>query len=106
MSRNPTLLISRLGACSTVPSGLCQFGATHVCRTGADDQQVEVEVKLDAVTHVGKRAMQDVALVTQVEQQLSHWCHWRIPELQAIGDVTAMASAEIVMTTARKLGRL
>src|SRR2546430_1791201 len=55
--------------------------------------------RADAVTHVGKRAMRDVALLTQLEQQLALMVPLAASRLQAIGDITALSLAEVVNDT-------
>lgn len=61
--------------------------------------------KVDGVGHVGKRAMWIVADVSQAEQQLGQLVPIAVSRLQAIGDVTAMAAAEIVADLSTKLRR-
>lgn len=60
-------------------------------------------VRADAVTFIGKRAMRDVALLTQLEQQLALMVPLASPRLQAIGDITALALAEVVSDTLRQV---
>jgi len=59
--------------------------------------------RADAVTHVGKRAMRDVALLTQLEQQLALMVPLAASRLQAIGDITALSLAEVVNDTLRQV---
>jgi hypothetical protein len=58
-----------------------------------------------AVGYVGKKAMQEVALISQLEQQLSTLVPLATSRLQAIGDITALSAAEIVSDTVRKVNR-
>lgn len=60
-------------------------------------------VRADAVTYVGKRAMQDLTMLTQLEQQLAGLVPLAASRLQAIGDMTALAVTEIVSDTARRI---
>lgn len=60
-------------------------------------------VRVAAVVGVGKRALQEVALLTQVEQQLATLVPLATTRLQAIGDVTALAVAEVVSDTQRQV---
>ncbi len=60
-------------------------------------------VRADAVTYVGKRALQDIALMTQLEQQLATLVPLAAGRLQAIGDLTALAVAEVVSDTQHQL---
>ncbi len=60
-------------------------------------------IRVDAVTYVGKRAAQNLAMLTQVEQQLAGLVPLAASRLQAIGDMTALAATEIVSDTARRI---
>lgn len=60
---------------------------------------------IDGIAFVGQRAMQDVALLTQLEQQLATAVPLAASRLQAIGDMTALGMADVVAGTARRLGR-
>lgn len=59
---------------------------------------------LDAIQQVAGRAMQGVALVSQLEQHLSTVVPEAEGRLRAIGDIHALASAEVVSRTPRRLG--
>lgn len=64
----------------------------------------EIEAaKLDALQLITGRAMQGVALVSQLEQQLSTAVPIAHSRLQAIGDMHALASADVVATAPRRL---
>lgn len=60
---------------------------------------------VDAVSYVGRRALQDVALLSQVEQQLAITVPLASGRLAAIADLTAIALSEVVAETASKLRR-
>jgi hypothetical protein len=62
-------------------------------------------VKVDAVAHVGRRAMQDVALLSQVEMQLATATPHASGRLATIADLTAVAMSDVVLETARRIGR-
>ena len=62
-------------------------------------------VKVDAVAHVGRRAMQDVALLSQVETQLATAVPHASGRLATIADLTAVAMSDVVLETARRIGR-
>jgi hypothetical protein len=66
----------------------------------AADLQAE---RVGGVAYVGKRAMHDIAMLSQLEVQLSALVPSAIPRLQAIGDLTALAVAEVVSETVRKV---
>ncbi len=68
------------------------------------ESRAEIEAtRASAVAYVGKRAMQEVTMVSQLEQQLGTLCPMAVSRLQAIGDLTAMAMAEVVVDAARRL---
>lgn len=65
---------------------------------------VQVEsAKLDALTALAGQAMQGVALVSQLEQSLVTAVPHASGRLQAIGDVHALSSAEVVAGVPRRL---
>lgn len=59
--------------------------------------------KLDGLQFVASRAMQGVTMVTQLEQLQSTAVPLAHSRLQAIGDVHALASAEVVASAPRNL---
>lgn len=61
--------------------------------------------RVDAVAFVGRRAMQDVALLSQVESQLAQAVPHASGRLASIADLTAIAMTEVVVDTARRVGR-
>lgn len=68
------------------------------------EQAAELQaVRADAVAYVGKRALHDVALVSQLEQQLASLVPVAAGRLQAIGDMTSLAVAEVVSDTLRQV---
>lgn len=60
--------------------------------------------KVHAVGFVGQQAMQAVAMVSQLEQQLGQACPLAVTRLQGIADMTALSMAQVVADTARKFG--
>jgi len=52
-----------------------------------------------------KKAMQEVALVSQLEAQLSALVPMATGRLQAIGDMVALEAADVVSQTVRKVSR-
>lgn len=60
-------------------------------------------VRAEAVNYVGKRAMQQVAMMSQLEQQLALMAPMASGRLQAIGDMTALSVAEVVSDTLRRM---
>jgi hypothetical protein len=68
------------------------------------EAKAEVEAaKVDAITYVAKVAMQDVTILSQLEAQLADVVPLAVSRLQAIGDIAALAMAEVVTNTARRL---
>ncbi len=59
--------------------------------------------RLDAIDTVTSRALQGVALVSQMEQQLAQSVPIAASRLQAIGDMHALATASQVASFARRL---
>jgi hypothetical protein len=66
----------------------------------AADLQAE---RVAAVGYVGKRAMHEVAMLSQLEQQLSALVPMATARLQGMGDMSALAMAEVVGETVRKV---
>ncbi len=58
---------------------------------------------LDGLEIVAGRAMQGVAMVSQLEQQLAQAVPLAASRLQAIGDMHALASANVVSSASRPL---
>ncbi|WP_375431013.1 hypothetical protein [uncultured Friedmanniella sp.] len=78
-----------------------QQAQVAVARTNA---VAEIEsAKLDALQQIAGRAMQGVALVSQLEQQLAQVVPLATSRLQAIGDMHALATAEVVAQAPRRL---
>lgn len=62
-------------------------------------------MKASAVAHVGRRAMQEIALVSQVETQLATAVPHASGRLATIADLTAIAMSDVVLESARRIGR-
>jgi hypothetical protein len=68
------------------------------------NQQADLQAeRVSAVNYVGKRAMHEVAMLSQLEMQLSLLTPAAIPQLQGIADLTALAMADVVSETVRKV---
>lgn len=68
------------------------------------DQEADLQAeRLSAVAFVGKRAMHEVAMLSQLEVQLSAVVPSAMPRLQGLGDITALAMADVVAETVRKV---
>lgn len=59
--------------------------------------------RLDALDHVAGRAMEGVALVSQLEQQLSQVVPIAAGRLQALGDMHALACGQQLSSFTRRL---
>ena len=77
---------------------------TEVALAKVESQALQQVAKAQAVGYVGQQAMQTVALVSQMEQQLGQACPLAVTRLQGIADMTALSVAQVVADTARKLG--
>src|SRR5258708_31840369 len=68
------------------------------------NQQADLQAeRLAAIGYVGKRAMHEVTLLSQLEVQLSMLVPSATPRLVGIGDITALAMADVVAETVRKV---
>ena len=66
--------------------------------------KTEIELShLDGLQAITGRAMHGVAMVTQLEQQLSTAVPLAASRLQVIGDMHALASADVVARAPRRL---
>lgn len=78
--------------------------------TGMTIAYTEAKAEIDAtvihgIAYVGQMAMQDVALLTQMEQQLATAVPLAASRLQAIGDMATLGMADVVAGSPRRLGR-
>ncbi len=70
------------------------------------ESKAELQVaRVVAVAYVGKRAMHEVALVSQLEQQLATLVPMATSRLQAIGDMVALEASDVVADTVRRVSR-
>jgi hypothetical protein len=68
------------------------------------DQEAELQAeRVSAVTYVGKRALHEISLLSQLELQLSALVPGATPRLQGIADITALGVADVVSETVRKV---
>lgn len=77
-------------------------------RTEIGLAQIESQAELQAgrvmaVSYVGKRAMHEVAMISQLEQQLAALVPMATARLQAIGDMVALEAADVVADTVRRV---
>lgn len=73
--------------------------ATARIEASADVQAV----RTDAIAYVARRGLQNVGMLTQIEQQLAALVPMASGRLAAIGDMAAVAIAEVVTDTARRI---
>lgn len=67
-------------------------------------QQADLQAeRVAAVGYVGRFAMHEVTMLSQLEVQLSALVPSATPRLQGIGDLTALAMADVVSETVRKV---
>lgn len=89
-----------------VGKSLSRLAAKTGLTIAGTEAKAEIEAALiDGIAYVGQRAMQNVALLTQVEQQLATTVPLAASRLQAIGDMTALGMADVLAGTVRRLGR-
>ena len=101
----PTL--SEIGLSRRTSRGLANLQNDGVLQVAKIEQSALIQTsKVDAVTYVGRAAMQQVAMVSQLEQQLAQAVPMATPRLQGIADITAVALAEVVVDTATRMRRL
>ena len=79
-------------------------------RTEVGMAQIEAQAELQvarvmAVNFVGKRAMHEIAMLSQLEQQLGELVPSSVPRLRAIGDIVALQAADVVADTVRRVQR-
>lgn len=68
------------------------------------NQQADLQAeRISAIGYVGKRAQHDVAMLSQVEVQLSAAVPWAAGRLQWLGDITVLAMADVVSETVRRV---
>ena len=83
---------------------LQRMNARGLIQAAAIDQQAELQAaKVEAVAYVGKRALSEVALLSQLECQLAQMIPTARGRLHALGDITALGMADVVSDTVRKV---
>lgn len=87
-----------------VGRGLSRLEGQSALDIARVEHVAELQVaRVDAVAQVSARAMQSIALVTQLEQQLTQTVPLAASRLQAIGDLAALSTADVVADTTWKL---
>lgn len=80
-------------------------GQTEVAIAEIESKAEIQATRVMAVSYVGKRAMHEVAMVSQLEQQLATLVPMATGRLQAIGDMVALSAADVVADTVRRVSR-
>jgi hypothetical protein len=80
-------------------------GQTEVAIAEIESKAEIQATRVMAVSYVGKRAMHEVAMVSQLEQQLATLVPMATSRLQAIGDMVALGAADVVADTVRRVSR-
>lgn len=99
--------IERVGSPSFTRTGRELSRLSQSTELAVADRMAVAQVEcaaLDAIQQVAGRAMQGVALVSQLEQHLSAIVPEAEHRLRAIGDIHALASAEVVSRAPRRMG--
>ena len=88
-----TRTLTRLSTDTTISTAVIQANA-------------EVEAaKVDGVSAVAAKAMQDVALLSQMEQSLAHAVPHASGRLATVADLAAISIAGVVADAASRIGR-
>jgi hypothetical protein len=88
-------------AASRELSRLAARGRVELARISQEaDLQAE---RIAAIGYVGKRAMHEVTMLSQLEVQLSNLVPSAIPRLQGLGDLAALAMADVLSETVRRV---
>ena len=80
-------------------------GGTNLSLVRVDGEAQVQEAIVQGVASVGASAMRSIAMVSQLEVQLGQLVPAAVSRLQAIGDITGLAMAEVVSETASRLNR-
>jgi hypothetical protein len=81
-------------------------GSARIGVAQAGGCQTVQEAQVDALSAVTQRALQGVAFISQVEQQLAQAVPLAATRLQGLADIGALGLGQVVMDTAQKLRRL
>jgi hypothetical protein len=99
--------LTRWGSTGAVDRAVARIEAIGTVRLARLEVEAEVQAAaVDAVSYVGRRAMHDVALLSQVEQQLAQAVPLATSRLEAIGNMAALAMSNVVAETACRLRRV
>lgn len=83
---------------------LGQLDAQGLVALARISQQAELQAeRVAGLSYVGKRAMHEVTMLSQLEVQLSELVPSAAPRLRALGDLAALDMAQVVSETVRRL---
>lgn len=89
-----------------VSRALSRVSTETTISTAIIQAKVEVEAaKVDGVSAVAAKAMQDVALLSQIEQSLAQTVPHASGRLATVADLAAISIAGVVSDAARRIGR-
>jgi hypothetical protein len=78
-------------------------GATRLGLARIDHAAELQAARVEAVGYVGSRAMHEITLLSQLEGQLAQLVPSAAGRLHALGDLSALAMAEVVAETVRRV---
>jgi hypothetical protein len=88
----------------TVGRELERLEARGLVQRAAIEQQADLQVaRVQAIGYVGKHAMHEVALLSQLEQQLASLIPSAAGRLQGLDDIAALAMADVLSDTVRRV---
>jgi IS30 family transposase len=88
----------------TVSRELDRLEARGQIQTAAIEQQADLQVaRVQAIGYVGKHAMHEVALLSQLEHQLAALIPSAAGRLQGLDDIAALAMADVLSDTVRRV---
>lgn len=103
--------MSSLQPYKTLPAGrvaraLSKVSSETAISSAVIQGKAEVEAtRVDGVSAVAAKAMQDVALLSQIEQSLAQTVPHASGRLAAVADLAAISIAGVVADAARRIGR-
>ena len=87
-----------------VSRALARVDAASLVELARINRQAELQAeRIAAIGYVGKRAMHEVTMLSQLEVQLSGLVPSAMPRLQGLADLSALAMADVVSETVRRV---
>jgi hypothetical protein len=81
-------------------------GSTEVGMARIESRASLQAAKTDALAQVGRHTMQEITLLTQMEQQCAQAVPLAASRVEAIGNMVTLAMTNLLMDTACKLSQL